>query len=301
MEQTNNDDKIFLTGLSDLYKLWQNTLAAEEDLKQDKKTLNYLEGFSSDESYGKKALRENHKNLVNKKSNLKNATIQNRTKLDEATENVKKTKEDFDNAKKKFKNEKAFTRSVTIAIFVLIALVVGCFTIGPSIVTPLCLVDLGDGMTGIDFDKRDFFGGVLIVVIISSIILTIFAIKVRFNCGVPEPREDEYNKAVHEENKISSDLATAENELEVVEAKIIEKTNEYASRRPGLINALTNAVNSKSEVFNSLVKNLNEFQNSDHRFPKEQDFYKIPMIVEYWETSYAKSSEKLHFFQKFCK
>ena len=39
-------------------------------------------------------------------------------------------------------------------------------------------------------------------------------------------------------------------------------------------------------MFNALSKNLNEFQDTDHRFPKEADFKYIPMIVEYWQRGY---------------
>ena len=280
MEATNNDDKLFLTGLSDLYKLWQNTLAAEEDLNQDKKTLNYLEGFSSDESYGKKALRENHKNLIDRKSKLKNETIETKSKLQEAIEKVKE-------AKKTFEQGKGSKKFWTIAIFVFAALTVSSFTIGPTIVNSLSAVDLGhDGMIGTDPDKINFYGGVLIVVMILSVIITIVAIKWRLEENSDKYNKEKWNKAEEEEKKITSDLAKAENELEVVEAKILEKTNEYASHLPVLLNSLQTAVTSKTELFNSLVKNLNEFQDSDHRFPKEKDFYKIPMIVDYWDRGY---------------
>ena len=279
MEATNNDDKLFLTGLSDLYKLWQNTLAAEEDLKQDKKTLNYLEGFSSDESYGKKALRENHKNLIDRKSKLKNETIETKSKLQEAIEKVKE-------AKKTFEQGKGSKKFWTIAIFVFAALTVFTLLYGPSIIYNLTVVDNGFGGSSSNSSEVGFYQGIWFVVLIVLGIITIVAIRCRLGENSDKYNKEKWNKAEEEEKKITSDLAKAENELEVVEAKILEKTNEYASHRPGLLNSLLTAVTSKTTLFNSLVKNLNEFQDSDHRFPKEQDFYKIPMIVDYWDRGY---------------
>ena len=279
MEATNNDDKLFLTGLSDLYKLWQNTLAAEEDLNQDKKTLNYLEGFSSDESYGKKALRENHKNLIDRKSKLKNETIETKSKLQEAIEKVKE-------AKKTFEQGKGSKKFWTIAIFVFAALTAFTLLYGPSIIYNLTVVDNGFGGSSSNSSEVGFYQGIWFVVLIVLGIITIVAIRCRLGENSDKYNKEKWNKAEEEEKKITNDLAKAENELEVVEAKILEKTNEYASHRPVLLNSLQTAITSKTTLFNSLVKNLNELQDSDHRFPKEQDFYKIPMIVDYWDRGY---------------
>lgn len=150
-----NGDKLFLIELGDLYKLWQFTLAAEEDLEQDRKILKFLEGFSSDESYAKKSVRENHGSLLDTKSELQKEVDSNKSILPKVTEHVQKAKDTFE-GQKVGKRRVIFAIVITVALFVL-----GCRFV-PDLVNMLSIVDDGEGHGIIDTSKRDFFGGVLL-------------------------------------------------------------------------------------------------------------------------------------------
>ena len=260
MEETKNDDELFLAGLSDLYKLWQNAVVAEEDLAQDKNTLDYLHGFSTDESYGKKAVRENYKGQIDKKSKLKQNYFKYKDALGGLNENLQEVTEVFkrNTAKRKSYDSKLITILIVVAVIFYMEYVV--------------------------MHASSIFFNIIVLAVAARLIY-----KNRENKGdLPSQESDDERlaDATKERDDCETNISECEEGIEKVEAFILEKTDEYAKHRPELIKELSVSVPKKAEVFNALAKNLNEFQDTDHRFPKEADFKYIPMIVEYWQRGY---------------
>ena len=260
MTETKNDDELFLTGLSDLYKLWQNAVVAGEDLAQDKNALEYLHGFSTDESYGKKAVRENYKNQVDKKSKLKQNYFKLKEQLGGLNENLQEVTEVFtrNTSKRKSFDSKMITILIVVGVLFFFEYVV--------------------------LHSSSIFFNIVVLAIAARLIY-----KNRDKKGdLPTQEHDdkELSDATKERDDCENAISECEEGIEEVEAFILDKTEEYAQHRPVLIKELSTTVPKKTEVFNALSKNLNEFQDTDHRFPKEADFRYIPMIVEYWRRGY---------------
>ena len=220
MEETKNDDELFLAGLSDLYKLWQNAVVAEEDLAQDKNTLDYLHGFSTDESYGKKAVRENYKGQIDKKSKLKQNYFKYKDALGGLNENLQEVTEVFkrNTAKRKSYDSKLITILIIVAVIFYMEYVV--------------------------MHASSIFFNIVVLVIAGRLIY-----KNRENKGdLPSQESDDERlaDATKERDDCETNISECEEGIEKVEAFILEKTDEYAKHRPELIKELSVSVPKKS-------------------------------------------------------